>query len=80
MFIGVMLIIFDYKFVLICSGFVLLFNLIIIRIKFIYKIGCSLTQYNNITIYFENLTVGLHILYAFNTHVKFYANQILFTI
>ena len=31
----------------------------------------------NITTYFENLTVGLDVLYAFNTYVKFYANRIL---
>ena len=40
-----------------------------------YKIGCSqkLTVVNiiNITTYFKNLTIGLHILYALNTHVKF---------
>ena len=34
----------------------------------------------NITIYFENLTVGLHVLYAFNTYLKFCDNRILFTI
>ena len=27
----------------------------------------------NIITYFENITVGLHVLYAFNTHVKFCA-------
>ena len=30
--------------------------------------------------YFENLTIGLHILSILNTNVKFYINQILFTI
>ena len=30
--------------------------------------------------YFENLTVKLDILYVFNIHVKFYVNQVLFTI
>ena len=30
--------------------------------------------------YFENLTIGLHILCIINTNVKFYINQILFTI
>ena len=34
----------------------------------------------NMTIYFENLTVELHVLYALNTHVKFCINHILFTI
>ena len=34
----------------------------------------------NIATYFKNLTVELHILYTLNTHVKFYVNQILFTI
>ena len=33
----------------------------------------------NITIYFENLTVKLYVLYTFITHVKFYVNRILFT-
>ena len=34
----------------------------------------------NIIIYFENLTVKLHVLYALNTHIKLCVNQILFTI
>ena len=34
----------------------------------------------NITTYFRNLTVELHVLYALNTHVKFCVNWILFTI
>ena len=34
----------------------------------------------NITIYFENITVKLHVLYALNRLVKFCVNQILFTI
>ena len=33
----------------------------------------------NITTYFENLTVELHVLYALNIHVKFCVNRILFT-
>ena len=32
------------------------------------------------TIYFENLTVGLNVLNVFNTHIKFCVNRILFTI
>ena len=32
------------------------------------------------TKYFENLTFGLYILYVLNTHAKFHANQMLFTI
>ena len=50
--------------------------------KFSYKIGLSLNLPNkiNITIYFENITVELHVLYAYNTHVKFCVNKILFTI
>ena len=32
------------------------------------------------TIDFKNLIVGLHDLYIFNTHVKFRANWMLFTI
>ena len=30
--------------------------------------------------YFENLTVGSHVFYVLNIHVKFCANHILFTI
>ena len=30
--------------------------------------------------YFENLIVGLHVLYTFNMHVKFRSNKMLFTI
>ena len=33
----------------------------------------------NALTYFENLTVKLHALFAFNTYIKFCANQILFT-
>ena len=32
------------------------------------------------TIYFENITVGLYILYIFKMHIKFCANKMLFTI
>ena len=31
----------------------------------------------NTTTYFENLTIKLHVLYTFNTHVKFGVNRIL---
>ena len=34
----------------------------------------------DIIIYFENLTIGLHILYTLNTYIKFCDNLILFTI
>ena len=34
----------------------------------------------NMIIYFENLIVGLHVLYALDIHVKFCTNRILFTI
>ena len=34
----------------------------------------------NITAYFENLTVELHIHYALTTYVKFFVNKILYTI
>ena len=34
----------------------------------------------NITTYFENLIIELHIFYALNIHVKFCVNWILFTI
>ena len=39
-----------------------------------------LSKQINITIYFENLIIELHICYVFKTRVKFYANWILFTI
>ena len=32
------------------------------------------------TIYFENLTVGLNVIYFLDTHVKLCVNQMLFTI
>ena len=56
-----------------------------IWIKFSYKISCSLRlQFSfkkiNFTTYFENLTVGLHVLYILNMHVKFHSSWILFTI
>ena len=31
-------------------------------------------------IYFENLTIELHVLYVFKTRIKFHANQMLFII
>ena len=31
-------------------------------------------------LYFENFTIGLHILYVLNMHANFHINQILFTI
>ena len=53
--------------------------------KFSHKNSCSLRPIIllnkiNITTYFENLTVELHVLYTLNTHVKFCVNRILFTI
>ena len=47
--------------------------------KLIAKTNTSLKKINIIK-YFENLTVRLHVLYTFNTHVKFCINQMLFTI
>ena len=38
------------------------------------------TKKINMTIYFENITFKLHVLYILNTHVKFRTNQMLFTI
>ena len=38
------------------------------------------TKKINTVIYFENLIVGLHVLYILNSRVKFRSNQILFTI
>ena len=38
----------------------------------------SFKEVNKIAIYFENLTTGLHIIYVFNTYVKFCIIQILF--
>ena len=42
----------------------------------------NFTPSNNLLLnsYFENLTIGLHILYVFNMHANFYTNQMLFTI
>ena len=40
----------------------------------------SFKKKKNIAIYFENLIIGLHILYALIKHVKFCTNQLLFTI
>ena len=52
--------------------------------KFSYKIDYSLKlQFFlniNITIYFENLIIELHVIYVLNTYVKFCANKISFTI
>ena len=53
--------------------------------KFSYKFGCKLRlklplKQTNMTIYFENIIVRLHVLYVFNTHIKFCVNQILFII
>ena len=45
--------------------------------KFSYKI---ILKKINITIYFKNLTIELHIRYVLNTHVKFCVNQIIFSI
>ena len=38
------------------------------------------TKKISMTIYFENLTIRLHIFYILNTHIKFRINHILFTI
>ena len=53
-----------------------------LKIKLSYKISCSLILFNkiNITTYFVNLIIELHVLYPLNKHVKFCINQILFTI
>ena len=63
------------------------FNLLyfIFKINFSYKVDYSLRLQlylvkKNITTYFENLTIELHVLYALNTYVKFCVNRILFTI
>jgi len=32
------------------------------------------------TKYFENLTIGFHVLYVLNTHIKFCVNEMLFII
>ena len=44
------------------------------------KLVVNLINKINTIIYFENLTVELHVFYALNTHVKFCVNQISFTI
>ena len=42
----------------------------------------KVTSPNNLflNLYFENIIVGLHVLYVLNMHVNFYANRMLFTI
>ena len=42
----------------------------------------NVTLPNNLLLnsYFENLTIGLYILYVFNMHANFYTNQMLFII
>ena len=42
----------------------------------------NFTPSNNLLLnsYFENLTIGLHILYVLNTYVNFHDNQILIII
>ena len=40
----------------------------------------TLTKKNNIFIYFENPTVGVLVLHVLNIYIKFYVNQMLFTI
>ena len=44
------------------------------RTKFSYKLHWFIDTY------FKNLIIELHVLYVLNTHVKFFANWILFTI
>ena len=48
--------------------------------KFVVIKATTLPNKINITSYFENLTIELHVLYALNTHFKFCVNWILFTI
>ena len=43
-------------------------------------LATTLLNIINIIIYFEYLIAKLHVFYAFNTHVKFCVNKILFTI
>ena len=55
------------------------------RTNFDHKLGCSLKlqiQLKQIDtlIYFENLTVELHIIYVFNINVNIFANWMLFSI
>ena len=38
------------------------------------------TEKNNIFIDFENPTIGVHVLYVLNMYIKFFVNQMLFTI
>ena len=44
------------------------------------SLATSPTKKIVLIIYFENLIVGLHVLYVFNTYDKFCVNQMLFTI
>ena len=42
----------------------------------------NITPPNNLlmNLYFENFTIGLHVLYVLNMHINFHINQMLFTI
>ena len=42
----------------------------------------NITLPNNLlmNLYFENSTVGLHVLYVLNMHINFHINRLLFTI
>ena len=44
------------------------------------NLATTLNKKINITTYFKNLTIRVYVLYVLNTHVKFRANQMLFTI
>ena len=44
------------------------------------KIVSKLSYYGLLNVNFENSTIGLHVFYVFNIHVKFHSNWMLFTI
>jgi len=57
------------------------YNTISLQFRYLRQsLATTPTKTINMAIYFENITVGLYILYIFNTHIKFCANKMLFTI
>ena len=54
--------------------FFIFFIIIFLLLQNLTSISLTLLNIINITIYFENLTVKLHIFYVLNIYVKFYDN------
>ena len=57
------------------------YNTISLQFRYLRQsLATTPTKTIKMTIYFENITVGLYILYIFKMHIKFCANKMLFTI